>query len=299
MSGPATVPYSIKGTLEQLIAQQLPAVFSAGCHLSQVAGLTGESWKIETPEQSWLARVQSAEKTVLGVERRREMGILRHVAELGIAPRVTLFSLPWLVVEWLEGETCQSSGVSETDYQQQLAALLTSLHRLAPSGYRLPLREQFACYWQQIDRRRLTPAWLRLHQRFMRQPMPAPLKIATLHMDVHPGNLVRNQRKLQLIDWEYAAGGDVALELAALFRGNGWPQVQQQRFLSAYVTCGGYRDIVRLRQQVSRWTWWVDYLMLMWFEVRWQQTGDTLYSDWAQPLRERFFATGRTGDKTK
>lgn len=299
MSGLATVPFSIKGALEQLIAQQLPAVFSAGCHLSPVAGLTGESWKIETLAQSWLARVQSAEKTALGVERRREKGILRHVAGLDIAPRIRLFSPPWLVVEWLEGETCQVSGVSETDYQPQLAALLVSLHRLVPCGYRLQLREQFARYWQQIDRRRLTPAWLRVHLRLMRQPLPVPLKIAVLHMDVHPGNLVRNEQKLTLIDWEYAAGGDIALELAALFRGNGWSPAQQQDFLRAYVACGGYGDIVRLTQQVERWTPWVDYLMLMWFEVRWQQTGDTIYSDWAQPLRERLFATGRTRDKTK
>lgn len=299
MSGPVTVPFSIKGALELLITQQLPAVFSAGCHLSPVAGLTGESWKIETPAQSWLARVQSAEKTALGVERRREKGILRHVAGLNIAPRIMFFAPPWLVVEWLEGETGQITNIEETDYPLQLAALLAGLHRLAPCGYRLQLREQFARYWQQIDRRRLTPAWLRLHQRFMRQPLPAPLKMAVLHMDVHPGNLVRHQQKLHLIDWEYAAGGDVALELAALFCGNGWDRARQQSFLRAYVACGGYRDITRLTQQVRCWTKWVDYLMLMWFEVRWQQTGDTMYSDWAQPLRERLFATGRSGDKTK
>jgi len=299
LSGTATAPFSIKSALEQLIAQQLPAVLSAGCHLSPVAGLTGESWKIETPLHSWLARVQSAEKTGLGVERRREKGILRHVAGLGIAPHIRLFSPPWLVVEWLEGETCKISGGRETNDQPQLAALLVSLHRLAPCGYRLQLREQFARYWQQIDRQRLTPAWLRLHHRFMRQPLPVPLKMAVLHMDVHPGNLVRNEQKLSLIDWEYAAGGDVALELAALFRGNGWSPVQQQDFLRAYVACGGYRDIARLTQKVGRWTPWVDYLMLMWFEVRWQQTGDKIYLDWAQPLHERLFATGRTGNKTK
>ncbi len=35
-------------------------------------------------------------------------------------------------------------------------------------------------------------------------------------MDVHSGNLVADEKGLHLIDWEYAADGDIALELAAL-----------------------------------------------------------------------------------
>lgn len=295
------MPYKIKGTLEQLIAQQLPAVFSAGCHLSPVAGLTGESWKIETSAQSWLARVQSTDKAALGVDRRREKNVLQHIAGLNIAPRSKYFYPPWLIVEWLEGKVCDVNvnGVSELDFQQCLAPLLVGLHHLTPCGYRLSLREQFVRYWQQIDRQRLTPKWLRLQRRLQREPMPVPLKISVLHMDVHPGNIVRDGQKWRLIDWEYASDGDIALELAALFRSNGWSQAQQQRFLSAYVACGGYQDIQRLTKQIHRWALWVDYLMLMWFEVRWNQTGDKIYTDWAQPLRERLFATERAGEKIK
>jgi len=293
------VPFNIKGPLEQLVAAQLPAVFSAGCHFSPVSGLTGESWKIETPMRSWLARAQSADKTALGVDRQREKGVLRHVEALDIAPRIQLFSAPWLIVDWLDGEVCDENRICEADLHQHLAPLLVDLHRLKPSGYRLSLHQQFARYWQQIDRRRLMPQWLRLQQRLMRQPMPVPLRLSTLHMDIHPGNLVHDEQKWRLIDWEYAADGDIALELAALFRGNGWSKGQQQRFLTAYIACGGYQNIVQLKQQIRRWTPWVDYLMLMWFEVRWHQTGEKIYSDGAQPLRERLFATGRTGNKTQ
>lgn len=49
-------------------------------------------------------------------------------------------------------------------------------------------------------------------------------------MDIHPGNLLATGEGLRLIDWEYAADGDVALDIAALFRGNGWSAGQQQRF---------------------------------------------------------------------
>jgi thiamine kinase len=297
--GPVTVPFNIKAVLEQFLAQKLPAAYSAGCLLSPVAGLTGESWKIETPTQSWLARIQSAEKARLGVQRRREKAVLQHLAGLGIAPEITLFSPQWLVVEWLEGNTCDATSATDMVFQLRLSQLLARLHRLAPCGHRLLLRQQLARYWQQIDRRRLTPKWLRLQQHMMRAQMPTPLKLAVLHMDVHPGNLVCDGQTLRLIDWEYAADGDIALELAALFRSNDWTAEQQRSFLSTYAVAGGYRDTARLVRQIRRWTMWVDYLMLMWYEVRWHQTGDNAYSDGAQPLRERLFASGRTGDKTK
>ena len=91
-------------------------------------------------------------------------------------------------------------------------------------------------------------------------------------MDIHPGNLLATGEGLRLIDWEYAADGDVALDIAALFRGNGWSAGQQQHFCSttrarAITTSPGCR-------RRRRWLPWVDYLMLLWFEVRWQQSGD-------------------------
>lgn len=49
-----------------------------------------------------------------------------------------------------------------------------------------------------------------------------------------------------------------------------------------------YHDIARLQAQVRRWLPWVDYLMLLWFEVRWQQSGDVEFLRWGAALRRRF-----------
>ncbi|HFF9525339.1 TPA: phosphotransferase, partial [Serratia marcescens] len=107
------------------------------------------------------------------------------------------------------------------------------------------------------------------------------------HMDIHPGNLLATGEGLRLIDWEYAADGDVALDIAALFRGNRWAAEAQQRFLQHYAR-QGYHDVARLQVQVQRWLPWVDYLMLLWFEVRWQQSGDAEFLRWGAALRRRF-----------
>ncbi|MFU2318181.1 phosphotransferase [Rahnella sp. PCH160] len=280
---------SPENQLQQLIEQHYPAVKTAGFHLSPVAGLTGESWKIVSPAGNMLARHQSRERRHSGVERQREHAILRHIERQSLGPCVRLSSPPWLLVEWIAGTPLSNAAFVSAVGQKALSQSLARLHLLKPSGYPLDLRRQFTRYWQHVDRRRLTPCWLALHQKMMRRKLPVPLKMALLHMDIHAGNLLETETGLRIIDWEYAADGDTALEIAALVRGNGLDPHHQDTFIREYAKAGGYQDLSLFRQQVKRWLPWVDYLMLLWFEVRWAQTADKKYSEWAQPLRVRLF----------
>ncbi|RZV01195.1 UNVERIFIED_ORG: thiamine kinase [Serratia quinivorans] len=278
-----------EAALRKLIESELPAVKTAGCRFSPVQGLTGESWRIEGDGVHLLARQQSAEKSALGVSRRREARLLRRSGR-GIGPQVLAQNNQWIILQWLDGDVVTESGFIQLNECGNLSELMASLHRQPRSGYPLNLQRQFARYWQQLDRQRLTPAWLRLHQRFLHRCPPTPLKLAPLHMDIHPGNLIAQAEGLRLIDWEYAADGDIALDIAALFRGNAWSSVDQQRFLQRYAQIG-YLNVQVLSAQVQRWLPWVDYLMLLWFEVRWQQTGDPEFLRWGAVLHRRFCLT--------
>ncbi|CRG52225.1 MULTISPECIES: thiamine kinase [Yersinia pseudotuberculosis complex] len=280
---------NIDSSLSALIANINPAVKTADCHISPVSGLTGESWRITGPGIDWLAREQSPQKSQLGVNRRRERKFLQHIAGRGLSPAVIAANQRWLVVNWLEGDVVTNEQFIPLVNHGQLARLLARLHHLPTSGYRLDLRAQIARYGALIDPTRRSPGGVRLQHDFLRRPLPAITKIAPLHMDIHPGNLLTTPVGLKLIDWEYAADGDIALEIAALFRGNHWSTLQQQAFLQDYCNNEhGYHDIARLSRQIQQWLPWVDYLMLMWFEVRWQQTTDPIFLAWAAPLRQRF-----------
>ncbi len=272
--------------LRRLLNNRLPAVNTAGCRFSPVQGLTGESWRIAGEHVRLLARQQTAEKRALGVSRRREGRALNRSGQ-GVGPQVRLQHPDWLIVEWLEGERVDDAVFTALHASGELAAFTARLHKQKRSGYRLDLQRQFAGYWQQIDRQRLTPGWLRWQRYFMQRKMPSPLMLAPLHMDIHAGNLLAQGDRLRLIDWEYAADGDIALELAALFRFNQFLPDAQQHFLSHYVR-HGYTDLPRLASQVRRWMPWVDYLMLMWFEVRWQQCRDPAFLHWGAALYQRF-----------
>lgn len=272
--------------LRQLLDNRLPAVNTAGCRFSLVEGLSGESWRIESDNVQLLARQQTAGKRVLGVSRWREGRVLGRSGQ-GVGPQVRLHHPAWLIVEWLEGERLDETAFAALNASGKLAAFTAQLHQQRRSGYPLDLQQQLTGYWQQIDRRRLTPAWLAWQQYFMRNKMPNPLMLAPLHMDIHAGNLLVQGERLRLIDWEYAADGDIALELAALFRFNQFSLSARQQFLTQY-TQYGYADLPRLAAQVQRWIPWVDYLMLMWFEVRWQQCRDPAFLHWGAALYQRF-----------
>jgi thiamine kinase len=272
--------------LRQLLNNRLPAVNTAGCRFSQVEGLSGESWRIEGDNVQLLARQQTEGKRALGVSRWREGRVLGRSGQ-SVGPQVRLQHPAWLIVEWLEGERLDETAFAALNASGKLAAFTARLHQQRRSGYPLDLQQQLTGYWQQIDRRRLTPAWLAWQQHFMRNKMPNPLMLAPLHMDIHAGNLLVQGERLRLIDWEYAADGDIALELAALFRFNQFSPSVRQQFLAQY-TQYGYADLPRLAAQVQRWIPWVDYLMLMWFEVRWQQCRDPVFLHWGAALYQRF-----------
>ena len=193
-------------------------------------GLTGESWRIDGVGITLLARQHSAEKRALGVSRRREARVLRRCAP-GLGPWVFAQNNQWFILEWLEGDVVTDTEFAALNQRGELAAMAAELHRRPLSGYRLDLRRQFRRYWQQLDRRRLTLTGCACSV-ILRSALPRPLRTAPLHMDIHPGNLLATGEGLRLIDWEYAADGDVALDIAALFRGNGWSAGQQQRFCS-------------------------------------------------------------------
>ncbi|GDX06734.1 hypothetical protein BSPA111_29470 [Buttiauxella sp. A111] len=106
-----------------------------------------------------------------------------------------------------------------------------------------------------------------------KQGEPKPLRLAALHMDIHAGNLVYQEQSIQLIDWEYAGDGDVALELAAIVTGN---NIDSESLIRTYAQMS-HIQVDELSRQVRRWRPWVILLMASWYECRWQQTQDRTF----------------------
>ncbi|CDG18192.1 phosphotransferase [Xenorhabdus doucetiae] len=285
--------------LLRVLCQLWPGIPAGSWEIRPLTGLTQGSYfityndithnDITNDVRQMVGRTPTSQGETLGVDRQRENQILRRLSSTGIAPKVIAMHGIWLLLEWLTGTTVKPGTLGQPALQQSLAQTLAILHSRPLLGYPLQLKKQMAFQWQQIDRKRLSPRWLRLHKFFMATRMPTALKVAPAHMDVHPDNLLMTEEGLKLIDWEYAADVDIGLSLAVLFKGNQWDEMQQKTFLNYYCTqTSGYSHLPLLQRQIQRWEPWVSYMMLMWYEVRWQQTKEQQFLLLAHPLRQAF-----------
>lgn len=276
-----------KQQLTALVRQYFPAVDTAGFHFEPVSGLSSESWRITGPEITWLARPQSPLGYQAGTDRQREFHLLRQMAAAGLAPRPLLWQRDWLIIEWVPGRITNADEFSTLVTNGALAGCLSAIHQQPCSGYPLDLRKLFARHWQQMDVKRRSPELLRLYQHFQHESLPASLAYAPLHLDVHAENLLITDEGMMLIDWEYASDGDIAFEMAFIFRANQMDIPAQKAFLATYQQHRPGLSSERLYQHVVQWLPWVDYLVLMWFEVRWQQTKQDRFLEVIPSLRRQ------------
>lgn len=270
---------SIDPALQRLIEQVYPAAQAAGS-VSPLQGLTGLTQLLIVDDQRLLARRQPGEAEIIpGVCRQREYRLLRKLATRGLAAAPLGYRHPWLLLPWQPGDP-----PAEARWPQQLPALaerLARLHRLPPLGYPINLTALLWRYWQLSDAGSRHPRWLRALQRLSQRGEPRALRRVPLHLDVHRENLVLGAGGLRLIDWEYAADGDLALELCMLQCGQTIPTAHWAAWLSDYARRLQLNEVT-LTQQIVRWRPWVRLLMASWYTLRSQQCQDVTLRALAQ-----------------
>ncbi|WP_241581556.1 thiamine kinase [Rosenbergiella nectarea] len=225
-------------------------------------GLSGSSWR----NPHWhddVYRFPPAQPLPF-VNRQREFRILRQLRHSQLAIRPKEYNSGRLTVEWVEGTPL--AGERFTAKNRELLQLIIRLHQQPLFGYRLPLLSLLQNYWQLCRQRH--PLWLRELKRLQRLGEPRPLRLVPLHMDLHPGNIIQSEHGLRVIDWEYSADGDIALELATLCLQD---ISQSEAWISAYAQAFTL-ETARLRSQVKRWQPWLLLLQASWFQLRAEQT---------------------------
>ncbi|MEH2920836.1 thiamine kinase [Samsonia erythrinae] len=267
-------PEGTRQPLMTALQKHFPALDIADIRVEPVSGLSSKSWRIRSAGIDWLAREQPLAERQLGVDRQREFALLRQMSAAGLAPRPLLWRDGWLIVEWVPGRSATPDEFLMMLANGEIARMLSQLHSLPRCGYTLDLKALLSRHWQRMDPCRRSPALLRAHHYFQRTALPKPLALSPLHLDVHAENVLLVPQGTKLIDWEYAVDGDIAFELAFIIRASQMESRAQTRFLQDYQRCRRAFSISSLQQRVTQWFPWVDYLVLMWCEVRWHQTRD-------------------------
>ncbi|WP_288656370.1 thiamine kinase [Pantoea sp. UBA6567] len=258
--------------LADLVQQQWPTAPAAG-YFFALPGLSGNSFQIAGGQETLLAR-RTPLQPIPFVNRQREYRILRQLRNAGLGPEPLSWRSPWLLQRWLPGEALTPAAFDAQ--RSAIVALVSTLHRQPLTGYPLRLLPLLQLYWQRCRQRHWR--WLARLQRLQRQGEPRPLRLAPLHMDVHPGNVIATPAGLRLIDWEYAADGDVALELAAICA---WAPAQAAAWTEEYAA-RTHMDAAVLARQIARWQPWLQLLMASWYQLRAEQSGEATLQQLAQ-----------------
>lgn len=251
---------------------------SALARVTPLAGLTGQSQAIECAQGKFIAR-PAPQPAIPFVDRQREYRLLNRLHAGGLTAKPLAGDRYGLLLAWQQGEAMKPEAFSL--HVPQIVALLRHLHQQPLTGYRLKLLPLLWQYWQRCRQRNLP--WLQALQRLTRIGEPSPLRLAPLHMDVHAGNIIVAHEGLHLIDWEYAADGDIALELAAVCAAD---PTQQLRWLTTYAQAAQL-PCAQLQRQVNHWQPWLRLLMASWYQLRAEQSGEKALQQMARESWEQ------------
>ncbi len=201
----------------------------------RLSGLTNRVFRITTPAGVFVLRLPRPE-TAGAIDRAGEWHDLQVAAELGITvpPLYGNVTTGVLLLPWVEARG-EVSAVS-------LGRCLARLHgSVVPfSGHRDLLPYLNGCESAISS----VPGYLKLVEPpcrvvrgLLRDIEPRPP--VPCHFDISPGNLLPQDEKILLIDFEYAAMSQAGWDLAYASLENSFGKPQEQAMLQAYADAGG------------------------------------------------------------
>ncbi|MCH8538832.1 MAG: phosphotransferase [Alkalimonas sp.] len=196
-------------------------------------GTTNLSYWVKTSRGEYVVRHYSPDVT--GVCRQQELRCQHAAAVAGLSPAPLCLNnhQQVLISEFLaDGTELQLTDQRLPDMAKQLVAL----HRLGvqtpvldPASYLSELKQHHHHGWsaqaQQV---------YRAVQQVIAEFMAMPADIVLTHLDLHPGNLLWQQQRIWLLDFEYAQLADSSLDLASLIESFQLTESQSQQLLRAY-----------------------------------------------------------------
>ncbi len=252
-------------------------------------GITNRNYLVTLEDGlRFVVRLNGKNTELLGIDRANELAANRAAAELGLAPPVLHFFEPeqYLVTKFLNAEPVVDLEVD--DVLEQVGALLASAHR-APK-----LKTSFACFTigsryarLAIQRDVTLPSQFEHANEIVTQIEKAfsvsPDPMVPAHNDLLNANFLRgSDRRIWLIDWEYAGMNNRWFDLGNLVVNNNISLNGQQRLVHAYTGSITNVDLAR----VALMTIVSDMREAMWGVV--QQGLSTLDFDYAEYANTHF-----------
>jgi thiamine kinase len=244
-------------------------------------GLVNESHRVVRDGRVYSLRMPTAEPAPIGVDRGWECRVLALASAAGLAPTIVRCEprLGVLVAQWEEGSALRPDEARGLDAAVRVAELTRRVHALPlPGNARIVEPADWIEHYRDALNR--LPPGVRQAPRMLGRAagadalraeaerrlgaLEAPTPRVLCHSDLHPANLVRTERGLVLLDWEYAHVSEALWDLAGWACNNDLEPAARAVLLASYLGRPASDEETRRLEDLA---WLYDYVCLLWSEV--------------------------------
>jgi thiamine kinase-like enzyme len=184
-------------------------------------GMTNRNCVVGVDGQEFVVRIPGERTELLGIDRLYEAEVARRAGLLGIGPEV-LGDLPGVgtqVIRYVPGR--HLSGDAFISRLDEVITAMRTLHESGPVGADFMIHRVVERHAQDaLSEGGTVPAvYDRLHmqsQRIEAALAKQPIRLVACHNDLLPGNVLFEEDRVWLIDYEYAGNNDPYFDLANL-----------------------------------------------------------------------------------
>jgi len=216
-------------------------------------GITNRNYRVRDAGSLYAARL-CVERPLLGIDRRNEVACQKAAHSIGIAPELVHHEDGVLISRYVSGRTLAAEDVRDPAFLPRLAAVLQRLHG---SWDRLTGAFLYFCAFQTV--RTYAATAVRLGARLpgdidgclddarelSRQL--APFQPALCHNDLLASNIIADDGRVWLVDWEYAGMGHPLFDLACVSANCAFSESHEAALLAGYRGSVDARDVRELR----------------------------------------------------
>lgn len=177
-----------------------------------------------------------------GILRWHELMVTRAAVAAGLSPPVRHAAPGVLVSDFVEALPITTQDLAAPGMIEALAALLRRVHREVAQHLSGPVLSFWVFHILRDYARQLadlgSPHLPLLPQLLAEaaalETAVGPATTVLGHNDLLPGNILRGEGRLWLIDWEYAGLGSPLFDLGGIASNNGFSETQERLLLAAY-----------------------------------------------------------------
>ena len=200
----------------------------------------GGLFRFEFENLSYVLRRMSSEKGV--ADRLRELHFSQQAGNIGVGPKIVYVDdkLETYVMTFVEGRTVVASDFDDPKLMSKFAQTLRKLHT---SQAKFPKTQSQFCWFQHwllkgSEQGAIYPTDFQHVRKSMEEIQSIlslfPVPLAPTHHDLNPRNILINENKFTLLDWDRSGLGDPYVDLATFPLMHNFDSNKTRAFLSEY-----------------------------------------------------------------